>query len=372
MKKPRFTFLTAALLLFLAACSSLAPAPEGVKDNNSNEEHPPVQAEIPFLVYRAADGDSGTAKLGTWDLSRSEIAYGDDLYSYSGYHGSPLYWSGTTLVLDRQNAMPVSGSDHGYTLQLTDVKQMPEEQEYVFNGFEVAGSGNEENPEYTIQDQEGSYKLTQDELPAFTDRRFYLANATATKDNRGFRLVFTAAPKVFKPNEGWIVVVDYSKTSSSFSVTEFSATGLPFGDMIVSPDNSILDGDRLYVWRSRDFGYFDLKKATFVTQSAIYKDIQDFLPDRKPNPNMDPQIIPVGHVGKLLLLYDPTLYFDENTSGAVVYAYNGETPAGKLLIKGDQLTIYDSNNKQVGQPQAFDYTLMGGEQFSFPKAINEE
>ncbi|MFE4714134.1 hypothetical protein ACFRAM_25130 [Paenibacillus sp. NPDC056722] len=371
MRKPRFMFLTAALLLILAACSSIAPAPEGVKDNN-NEEHPPVQAEIPFLVYRAVDGDSGTAKLGTWDLSRSELAYGDDLYSYKGDHASPLYWSGTTLILDRQIAVPVSGSDHRYTLQLTDVKQKPEEQKDVFKGFEVTGPEDEENPVYTIQDQEGSYKLTLNDFQGFTDRRFYLANAAATKDNSGFRLVFTAAPKVFKPGEGWIVVVDYSKNSSAFAVKEFPATGLPFGDMIVSPGNSILDGDHLYVWRSRDFGYFDLKKETFVTQSAIYKDIQDFLPDRKPNPNVDPQIIPVGLVGNLLLLYDPTLYFDESTSGAVVYAYNGETPAGKLLIKGGQLTVYDSNNKQVGEPQTFDYTLTGGERFSFPKVTGDE
>lgn len=364
--KPRFRFLAAAFFLLLAACSN-APQPPEATQQPPEEQHPPVQAEIPFLLYQENGEAGGAAKLGNWDLGTSQLAYGDNLYTYSGNNGTPISWNGTTLILNKQTAAAAQGADHGYTLQLSDITTEPGQQKYWFKGFEVTGpSSEEEQPVYSVKEGEGSYKLDLSALPEFADRRAYLANAVQNGED-SYRLVFTAAPKVFKPGESWIIVVDYTKSTSGLKAEAFSGSELPFGDHIVNPGNSLLDGDRLYVWRTRDFGYFDLKQQTFVPQPAIYKDIQAFIPDRKPNPNSDPQILPVGREGSLLVLYDPTVYFGENIRGAVVYAYDGETPAGKLLIKGDQLYVYDGNNKQVGEPQPFPYAASGGMLISFPK-----
>lgn len=363
--KPRFRFLAAALLLLLAACSSKPPAPEATQQ--PEEQHPPVLAEIPFLLYQTDGQAVGTAKLGNWDLGSSQLKYGENLYTYSGDNGTPLDWSGTTLILNKQTSIVAQGADHGYTLHLSDTTSAPDQQRYWFKGFEMTGpSSPDDKPVYTIMEGEHSYKLDLSILPAFTDRRAYLANAVQHGED-GYRLVFTAAPKVFKPGEGWIIVVDYTKSTSGTKAEAFTGSELPFGDHIVNPGNSMLDGDRLYVWRTRDFGYFDLKQQTFVSQPAIYKDIQAFMPDRKPNPNSDPQIIPAGHEGRLLVLYDPTVYFGDNIRGAAIYAYDGETPAGKLLIKGDQLYVYDANNKQIGEPQPFPYADTGGMSITFPK-----
>jgi hypothetical protein len=366
MTRPRVTFLIAVFFLLLISCSQTAP--EGIKENKgNNDSKPSTLQDIPFVVYRSSGGDSGIAKLGAWEISSSRLSYGDDLYSFSRGNGTPLYWSGETLVLNQQEATPVKGSDHSYQILLAEGDRVSGGPRYYFKDLTVTGPVDEEKPVYDIQYEDSHYKLSLSELPAFADRRSYLANAALTEGGSGFRLVFTAAPKVFKPGEGWLIVVEYQRSTSRFTATEFPAAELPFGDMIVNPRNSLLDGDRLYVWRSRDYGYFDLQKQTFVQQVGIYKDIQNFMPDRKPNPNVEPQIIPVGHVGKLLLLYDPTVYFDEKTNGAVVYAYDGETPAGKLLLKGDKLYVYDRDNKQVGEPQNFGFKYTGGELFTFPK-----
>ena len=363
MKKPRFVVLIAVLFLILASCSHA-----GIEEPEDKVDYKPSKLEeIPFIVYQISSEDSRTAKMGSWDILHSQISFEDGIYSFIGDQGKPLYWRGNTLIVNSQGTTLVQGADHSYDVQFAEAKSSFDEQSYFFNEFTVTGHLDEDHPVYDIQYQGKTIELSLNQFESFQSKRAYLANAAISDDGKVIKLVFTGTPKIFKPNEGWIISAEYNISTSKFTVTEFPGNDLPFGDMIVSPDLSILDGDRLYVWRTRDFGYFDLKEQKFIQQNELYKDIQSFMPDRIPNPNVQPRIIPVGYVGNLLLLYDSTVYFDENTSGVVVYAYNGEKPAGKLLIKGDQLYIYDQNNKQVGTPENFDSTFTRGELISFPK-----
>lgn len=351
-------------LLFITSCNHL--------NSTSNLDIKPQEIEkIPFIVYTQKNEGELTAQAGQWDISHAQIAYKEKLYTFAGERGAPLFWRGKSLVLNKGSALMdrADGADRAngyYHLQITEAQSTFEEQSYFFEGFSVTTHLNELDPVYDIYYQNEVHPLKLNDMDEFRAKRSYLANAELHTDLNIIRLVFTAIHEEEREGKGGIIVVDYSLSGNVIvRIVEFPGKHLPFGDMILSPDNTILEGNRLYAWRSNDFGYFDLDQQEFMEQQSIYTDIQSFTSNREPNPVVQQRIIPVGKIGNVLLLYDPTLYYDDGTSGMIIYAYSDEKPVGKLLIKGEKLYIYDSKNKQVGDAAEFMYARSEG--FTFPK-----
>ncbi|OMD53083.1 hypothetical protein BSK56_02305 [Paenibacillus borealis] len=319
--------------------------------------------KIPMLVYQQNDSVKKEAILGSWDINQSKINLDKGMYTFTSGLGEPLVWYGKTLILQK-NVNILDKVDVNYKLEQGDIISTGTEQSYFFNDFTCLGEISDEKFEYILNFNNKEYKVDLKNNDNFKNKSVFLANGETLKNGKIIRLVFSAFYQDKQESE--IILLDYDLNKDEYKVKSFSIDKLPSGDNTISPSDSILDENKLYIYKNKKIGFIDLDKEEFIELSKISEDVHSFMTEKFKNPHVERKVVPVGKIEDTLIFIDTTLYIDDKTSGMLVYAYSQEEdPIGKILIEGQRIYLFDKNNIEVSSSE-FPYIRVNGRSFSFP------
>lgn len=83
----------------------------------------------------------------------------------------------------------------------------------------------------------------------FKNKSVFLANGETLKNGKIIRLVFSAFYQDKQESE--IILLDYDLNKDEYEVKSFSIDKLPSGDNTISPSDSILDENKLYIYKNK-------------------------------------------------------------------------------------------------------------------------